>query len=404
MRTRILTFKIVFLFISQLLRRSLQRELNDFFGRLYNAEYSIQKVTKSAFSQARSKLKHEAFIELSHSSVDFFYDNSPYLLWDKHRLLACDGSTIRLPDSQDIREKFMPTGFGPNADVESSLATISLIYDPLNLITLNAKIDAYNVSEITLMKQQLGEVSFKPNDILLMDRGYPSISLIYGLHHREIGFCIRLKDDWWKAVNEMLKAGETDKIVTFILPKKDKYLQQFYKSDSDKVTVRISVIELEDGKREILCTSLLDTKKYTLEDLKQLYHIRWGIEEAYKLFKVRAEMESFSGMTALSVKQDFYAGIFSMNLCAMMSFPIEQKVREESKEAKLKNTKMVNRTNAFSLVRESMVGVFLKKKIRKFLQTVDNILKKTTEAIRPNRTFPRKHKQKKPKSMNYKIM
>ena len=361
-------------------------------------------VTKSAFSQARSKLKPDAFIELSHSSVDFFYDNSPYLLWDKHRLLACDGSTIRLPDSQDIREKFTPTGFGPNADAESSLATISLIYDPLNLVTLNAKIDAYNVSEITLLKEQLQEVSFKPDDILLIDRGYPSIGLLYELHHRKIGFCVRLKDNWWKAVNEMLKTGKTDKIVTFVLPKKDKSLQQLFKGKTDSVTVRISVIELEDGKKEILCTSLLDTEKYTLEDLKQLYHFRWGIEEAYKLFKVRADMDSFSGMTALSVKQDFYAGIFSMNLCAMMSFPIEQKVREESKEAELKNTKMVNRTNAFSLVRESMVGVFLKKKIKGFLKTVDNILQKTTEAIRSNRTFPRNHKQKKPKSMNYKIM
>ena len=386
------------------MRRSIQRELNDFFCRLGNADYSIQMVTKSAFTQARSKLKHEAFIELSNSSVNFFYEHSPYLLWGNHRLLACDGSTIRLPNSEDIKNSFTPCGFGPKADVESSLATIALMYDPLNLVTVNAKIDAYNVSEITLLKQQLAEVSFKSGDLLLMDRGYPSISLLYELRQRKIDFCVRLKDNWWTAVNEMLKAGETDKIVTFTLPKKDKYLQELFKGESDTVTVRITVIELEGGKREILCTSLLDMAKYTLEDLKGLYHIRWGIEEAYKLFKVRADMESFTGMTALSVKQDFYAGIFSMNLCAMMSFPIEQKVREQSKEADLKNTKMVNRTNAFSLVKESMVGVFLKKKIRTFLQTVDHILYKTTEAVRPNRTFPRNHKQKKPKSMNYKTM
>lgn len=309
-----------------------------------------------------------------------------------------------MPNSEDIKNSFTPCGFGPKADVESSLATIALMYDPLNLVTVNAKIDAYNVSEITLLKQQLAEVSFKSGDLLLMDRGYPSISLLYELRQRKIDFCVRLKDNWWTAVNEMLKAGETDKIVTFTLPKKDKYLQELFKGESDAVTVRITVIELEGGKREILCTSLLDMAKYTLEDLKGLYHIRWGIEEAYKLFKVRADMESFTGMTALSVKQDFYAGIFSMNLCAMMSFPIEQKVREQSKEADLKNTKMVNRTNAFSLVKESMVGVFLKKKIRTFLQTVDHILYKTTEAVRPNRTFPRNHKQKKPKSMNYKTM
>lgn len=130
----------------------------------------------------------------------------------------------------------------------------------------------------------------------------------------------------------MLKANETDKIVTFVLPKKDKGLQTVFNAATDRVTVRIVVIELENGNKEILCTSLLDSETYTLCDLKQLYHLRWGKEEVYKSFKVRADMETFSGMTALSVKQDFYAGIFAMNLCAMMSFPIEQKVREESKK------------------------------------------------------------------------
>ena len=115
-------------------------------------------------------------------------------------------------------------------------------------------------------------------------------------------------------------------------------------------------------------------------------------------------MESFSGMTALSVKQDFHAGIFAMNLCAMINFPIEQKVREESREAKLKYTKTINKTNSFSLIRESMLGVFIKKKIKYFLRIFDEIISKTTEVIRPNRSFPRNHKPKKPKSMNYKQM
>ncbi len=115
-------------------------------------------------------------------------------------------------------------------------------------------------------------------------------------------------------------------------------------------------------------------------------------------------MASFSGMTALSVKQDFYAGIFAMNLCAMINFPIEQKVREESREANLKYIKTVNKTNAFSLIRESMIGIFIKKKIKSFLINLGEILTKTTETIRPNRSFPRNHKHKKPKSMNYKTM
>lgn len=93
-----------------------------------------------------------------------------------------------------------------------------------------------------------------------------------------------------------------------------------------------------------------------------------------------------------------------MNICAAMSFPIEQKVREESKNANLKYTKTVNKTNALSMVGECMIGVFIKKRIKRFLNVLDEMLTKTIEAIRPNRSFPRNHKQKKPKSMNYKKM
>ncbi|MBC7424238.1 MAG: hypothetical protein H7334_12370 [Ferruginibacter sp.] len=84
------------------MRRSIQRELNDFFGRINNSGYSIQHVTKSAFTQARLKLKPEAFSELSSTVVNTFYEGPPYLLWGNHRILAYDGSTIMLPTSKDI--------------------------------------------------------------------------------------------------------------------------------------------------------------------------------------------------------------------------------------------------------------------------------------------------------------
>ena len=402
-RNRILTFQITFLFITQLLQRSIQRELNSFFGKISDSDYSIQKVTKGALTQARAKLKYNGFIELSDSSVEIFYTDAPYLAWDKHRVLACDGSTLQLPNSKSIAEEFGVSGFGPKADVKHSLARISLVYDVFNLVTLNAKIAPFKTHETTLLKEQLSEIKFKENDLLLLDRGYPSIALLYELQQREIDFCVRLKDDWWNEVNQMLQAGETDKIITFTLPKKDIELQEKFNASHHTVIVRLVVIELENGSKEILCTSLVDDS-YTLEDLKWLYHKRWNIEEAYKLFKQRANIESFSGKTALSVNQDFYAAIFMMNMCAVMSFPIEQKVRAQSKQNTHQHPKQINRTNALALMNESIVGVFVKKKIKNFLKTLDHILHKTIEIVRPNRREPRNHKIKKPKSMNYKIL
>lgn len=97
--------------------RSIQRELNDFFGRINDSDYSIQHVIKSAFTQARSKLKPEAFSELSLFVINSFYRNAPYLLWGKHRILAGDGSTIMLPASKKIATDFEPAVFDPDATV-----------------------------------------------------------------------------------------------------------------------------------------------------------------------------------------------------------------------------------------------------------------------------------------------
>lgn len=108
---------------------------------------------------------------------------------------------------------------------------------------------------------------------------------------------------------------------------------------------RLISVELEGGETEILCTSLLDESVYLCEDFVELYHFRWAVEENYKLFKSRLEIENFSGKTAHAVKQDFYAKVFMMTLCAMLAFPIEERVKRESEEAKHKHSRKINRTS-----------------------------------------------------------
>lgn len=60
-------------------KSSIQRDLDRFFKRLYDADYNIRKVTKSALSQARAKLKPEAFKRLNEVAVQNFYQSTPYL-------------------------------------------------------------------------------------------------------------------------------------------------------------------------------------------------------------------------------------------------------------------------------------------------------------------------------------
>ena len=77
--------------------------------------------------------------------------------------------------------------------------------------------------------------------------------------------------------------------------------------------LRLISIELSSGEKEVLVTNL-DRQDYSKEDLKELYHMRWGVEEGYKSFKKTLHVEHFTGRSALPVKQDFYARVFMLNM------------------------------------------------------------------------------------------
>ena len=88
-------------------------------------------------------------------------------------------------------------------------------------------------------------------------------------------------------------------------------------------------------------TSLLDSAKYKLPELGELYQIRWGAEEGYKMYKARVQVEAFNGKTATAIKQDIYAKVMMMTLCAALAFPIEERVmaewNSEKEKGKLKH-------------------------------------------------------------------
>jgi hypothetical protein len=388
-------------FISRGVKSSLQRELDAFYKEVKGEDFNIRKVTKGAFTQARAKLNPTAFIELNENVNNTFYSGAPYHVWKDMRILAADGSRLVLPNHESVKEEFGEHGFGPQADSKRSLAMVSFLYDVLNMVTVDAQIAPYTSSERDLLYKHLKKV--KSDDLLLLDRGYPSISLLFLLHAMGIEFCMRMKEDWWLKVKEFKESGETDRLVTFSLPKKDRELLKEYPDVINKqLCCRLVSVDLGNGEKEILCTSLTDAEKYQANEIAELYHFRWGEEEGYKLFKSRVEVEQFSGKTAWAVKQDFYAKVFIMSLCAVLAFPIEERVRQETLESSNKHMKKINRTSAISLLSLLTVGFFIKKVVPNALNAFDSIVEKTTEIIRPGRKCARNKRPKKLYHMNYK--
>ena len=101
-RQRQLTFPIVMLFVLQKTVKSIQRHLHEFLDELASGAV-LASVSPGAWTHARAKLKHSAFIELNRASVlPVIYggEHSPSLKrWRGHRLLGIDSSLLRLPGS-----------------------------------------------------------------------------------------------------------------------------------------------------------------------------------------------------------------------------------------------------------------------------------------------------------------
>lgn len=53
-------------------------------------------------------------------------------------------------------------------------------------------------------------------------------------------------------------------------------------------------IPLENESLEVLATNLSEIE-FSTDEIKELYHMRWGIETAYETLKSRLQLENFTG-------------------------------------------------------------------------------------------------------------
>lgn len=100
-RERQLTFPIVMLFVLQKTVKSIQRHLHELLDELAGGQL-FESATAGAFTHARAKLKHTAFIELNEQVVLPTVSETHLELkrWRSHRLFGHDSSLTRLPYSQ----------------------------------------------------------------------------------------------------------------------------------------------------------------------------------------------------------------------------------------------------------------------------------------------------------------
>lgn len=301
-RTRKLPFPVVFSMILKLVKKSLGIECE-----LMESTESKQPPSKQAFSKARYKIRHEGFKELLEDSLTVAYKDDPlYGTWRGYRVIAADGSSLRMPESRETIAAF--GRFKPNGTDGKMppLARISLFIDLCTSMICSARLAAWNVGEQTMAQEQLPEVVSQMRTLgqkrllFVYDRGYPSAKFIQQHCDLEVDFVFRAQERAYTAIWNRVLSGETD-----------------FDSDIKGVKVRVIALTLPNGKKEVLLTSLYDRAILSPEDISRVYCLRWHIEECYKRLKVSAEIENFSGINMEAVLQEFWAHLLMCNVLSL---------------------------------------------------------------------------------------
>lgn len=388
-RQRKLPFHVLIVYLINFVQGSYQDELDKFFKTIYRFDVAKRVVSKVALSKARMKLGFEAFIELNLHLVNCFEKYFTPQTWFGFRLIAIDGSTTRLPMTEAIAQHFGV--WNGRQGAPSPMARVSQMFDVLNKISVDAVIKPKSIGERELAAEHL--LNVMPNDLILLDRGYPAWWLFSLIHSMNANFCARISCTKWKAVRKFFNSGLPENIIE--LPVHATSVAHCKQMGLDTTPLKLRLVRIEnDGKVAVLITSLVDTQQYPIDIFNDLYHQRWPVEEDYKTIKCRLDLENFSGKSALSVYQDFHAKVFAKNLVWMMAFPIKDSLNSDSETKK--HRYQINFTQAFSKSKGVIALLFHDsfRKIKRLIANLQYIFQRTVEPIRPGRKYPRKHKAK----------
>lgn len=265
--------------------------------------------------------------------------------------------------------------------------------------------------------QMLYSNTFQDKNIIIGDRGYESYNVFaHFLNHGDVDFLIRVKQET-SAMRDIKKLPMTELDTTISLTitntqtNKDKengyiFLQKPKKPSKNSnaktrqgrwdfpspytMTFRVVRFQLPTGEYETLATSLPDL--FTIEDLKDLYHLRWGIETSFRELKYALGMLHLHGKSDEFVKQEIFSSLTMYNFCNRIITQVEIEQKEGNK-----HQYQVNYTMAIHLCKE-----FFRDDNVSGKELLENIAK-YTEPIRKDRSDVRNIKAKSFVGFTYRI-
>lgn len=288
---------------------SQQTLLDTFFTNLQasvgNTAELVRGVSARAFAKARSHLHMPALNWLNNWVIERAQTAGIVKRWHGLRLVAADASVL-----MPAIRKCHRTRCAASADQR-----LFSLYLPDSELTLHASVHSADTSERAMLVQALDCLG--PDDVLLLDRGYPAAWLVSLLCERGIRFCMRCDKELtgWSAVKQFLRSGAAQAHVTLNTPSAQD-VRDWGCSPSAPV-VRLVRNVSSNARVRVMATNL-DAVDFPWECFGELYHKRWRIEEAFKRLKHHMHLEAVSGLSQQALIVDVAAKVLADNLASLL--------------------------------------------------------------------------------------
>jgi hypothetical protein len=353
-RQRQLTFPVVMLFVLQKTIKSIQRHLHDFLAELAGSQL-FEPVTAGAWTHARAKLRHSAFIELNRDVVLPVAQAQPLRRWHGHRLFGHDGSLMRLPNTEALAQEFGRVEVKNDKGATGTAypeARMTVLYDLLNRLGVDARLEPSRVGEVTMAIEQSAQLS--PGDVVVNDRGFTGFVYLAEHVHRGVQVIGRCSTGSFAAAQKLFRLDRANQsVLTRLLAPPDERAALKARGLPVELDVRFLSLRLPDGKLEVLVTTLLDEQAYPTEEFLEVYHWRWNHETFYLMLKGRLDLENFSGETVAAIRQDFHATLLLCNLESLLTQPAQAAVEQAAVPEQ--NPKQLNRADAYHAIKTQLL-------------------------------------------------
>ena len=401
-RTRKLPFETVLKSVLSMTGKSLRGELMDLFA------LKLDAPTVSAFLQQRDKVNFQAFEDLFHSFVQEIDEKN---LFKGYRLLAADGTDLHTPTNREEKESFYK---GANGQRPYNLLHLNALYDLKRKIYTDAIIQGRKKeNECKALANMVDRGEESVPTIYIADRGYESYNVMAHIIEKGQKFAIRVKDIGGNGIASRLKLrceGVFDMDVSLHLTRKQTkaaketldYLPHnvnfdFLPTSCRKNTecapyplsFRLVRFEIGAGKYELLATNLT-REEFALEELKELYAMRWGIETSFRDLKYSLALSYFHSKKTEHIFQEIFARLTMYNFAELITSHVT--VKQKSGEHPYK----VNFAAAVHICRE-----FFLKNISPSL--VEGLLLQYLLPIRNRPASPRMMRTKQAPTFSYRI-